>query len=309
MPTVKHIKITDANHQRLDNWLLRELKGVPKSRIYRAIRKAEIKVNGRRTQAEYRLQNGDEVRLPPLRVAEKPESAPISANFSEILEKTIIHEDKDIIIMNKPSGIAVHGGSGISKGIVEGLRQIRPLAKRLELAHRIDRDTSGCLILGKKSSIVQELHAKFAERRVKKGYLLVVHGVCDFEQKVVEYPLERYQLKSGERRVKVSDQGKSAKTVFKVITRFERASLLRAEPETGRTHQLRVHAAQIGHPIVGDEKYGHLEQDGQLAGKLASRLFLHASELQFKLKDNVIALCATLDPAFLALLRYLNEKV
>lgn len=297
----------DIAGQRIDNFLMKICKGVPKSRLYKAMRRGEVRVNKKRIKPEYRLQHQDEVRIPPLRQGDKPEVF-VSTNRINVLTAAIIFENEDLILLNKPAGIAVHGGSGVDYGVVEVLRIARPHCRALELAHRLDRDTSGCLLLGKKASITKALQEQFRKKSVEKTYLMLVHGQCQFEDKTVELPLERYLLASGERRVRVSKQGKPASTEFHTLQRFAAASYLQAKLLTGRTHQLRVHCKSLNHVILGDTKYGDLEQDQQLNPLAAKRLYLHAASLSFidPRSEQRMSFCATIDPLFAAELKILN---
>ena len=273
----------EAEHegQRIDNFLKTQLKGVPKSLIYRILRKGEVRVNKKRIKPEYKLCAGDEVRVPPVRVAEKNELP--SANLGSIqrLESQILFEDEAMIVLNKPSGMAVHGGSGLSFGVIEGLRALRPEARFLELVHRLDRDTSGCLLLAKSRPALLALNTSLKQQQMDKRYLALVAGRWPARRDFVAARLDRYTLANGERRVRVDAEGKVARTRFAVREAFPKVSLLEAEPVTGRTHQIRVHAAHAGHPLLGDDKYGTRESQ-QLAARLGlSRLFLHAESLAF----------------------------
>lgn len=287
--------------QRLDNFLIGRLKGVPKSRIYRAIRKGEVRINGKRVKAEYKLEVGDEVRIPPLRVASAGDQVPISQSLMTLIEASIIYEDDSVIFLNKPKGIAVHGGSGIPFGLIEILRASRPKAKFLDLAHRLDRDTSGCLVVAKKSSILKQLNLIFKEKSIGKKYLALVHGRCAFKKKIIDVPLHVGKLGSGERYVRTSKDGKSAVTTFRVLGFLKSCTLVEVTPLTGRTHQIRVHAKALGHPIVGDEKYGLAELDAQLFQSFPRRLYLHCASLVFQLPDQAgqYAIGAVLDANFL----------
>ncbi|MBA2654838.1 MAG: RluA family pseudouridine synthase [Gammaproteobacteria bacterium] len=290
----------DENHtqQRIDNFLFSQLKGVPKSRIYKALRKGEVRVNKKRVKPEYKLQLGDILRLPPFRTPMKDENKPAvpGTRLSELIKTQIMMEDNDLIILNKPAGIAVHGGSGISFGVIEILRALNPRAKFLELVHRLDRDTSGCLLIAKKSSVLKEIHSLLIAREVTKTYWLLVAGKCDFKEETVEAPLQKNILKSGERIVVVDEEGKSAKTIFKCIKHIGNLSLLEAKPVTGRTHQIRVHAAYLGHPIVGDDKYGDHEVNKECRRQGINQLCLHSSSIEFYLqsKERKVAICALL---------------
>ncbi len=272
----------DEAGQRIDNFLLARLKGVPKSMIYRILRKGEVRVNKGRIKPEYKLTAGDVIRIPPIRVAEKQET-PVSAKLDKVaaLAGCILYEDDHILVINKPSGTAVHGGSGLSFGVIEGLRALRPEARFLELVHRLDRDTSGILLIAKKRSALRTLHEQLRLKQMQKDYLALVRGQWQSHCKVVEAPLLKNILQSGERVVKVSKEGKPSETRFKVEERYAFATLVRASPVTGRTHQIRVHTLHAGHPIACDDRYGDRVFDAQLAETGLNRLFLHASSLKF----------------------------
>ncbi|WP_272536311.1 MULTISPECIES: 23S rRNA pseudouridine(955/2504/2580) synthase RluC [unclassified Providencia] len=280
---VQFIDISDDEAgQRIDNFLLTKLKGVPKSMIYRIIRKGEVRVNKGRIKPEYKLVEGDQVRIPPVRVAER-ETTPVSAKLDKVaaLANCILFEDDVLLVLNKPSGTAVHGGSGLSFGVIEGLRALRPEARFLELVHRLDRDTSGILLVAKKRSALRALHEQLRLKQMQKDYLALVRGNWQSHMKVVQAPLLKNILQSGERVVKVSSEGKPSETRFKVEERFDNATLIKASPVTGRTHQIRVHTLYAGHPIAFDDRYGDKQFDSQLAGTGLNRLFLHASALKF----------------------------
>lgn len=280
---VQFIDISDDEAgQRIDNFLLSKLKGVPKSMIYRIIRKGEVRVNKGRIKPEYKLLEGDQVRVPPVRVAER-ETAPVSAKLDKVaaLADCILYEDESILVINKPSGTAVHGGSGLSFGVIEGLRALRPEARFLELVHRLDRDTSGILLVAKKRSALRALHEQLRLKQMQKDYLALVRGNWQSHTKVVQAPLLKNILQSGERIVRVSSEGKPSETRFKVEERFENATLVKASPVTGRTHQIRVHTLHAGHPIAFDDRYGDKQFDSQLADTGLKRLFLHAYVLKF----------------------------
>lgn len=272
----------DEAGQRIDNFLLARLKGVPKSMIYRIIRKGEVRANKGRIKPEYKLNAGDIIRIPPVRVSEKEEIA-VSPKLGKVaaLSECILYEDEHLMLINKPSGTAVHGGSGLSFGVIEGLRALRPEARFLELVHRLDRDTSGVLLIAKKRSALRALHEQLRLKQMQKDYLALVRGEWQSHTKVIQAPLLKNILQSGERIVKVSSEGKPSETRFKVEERFEFATLVKASPVTGRTHQIRVHALHAGHPIAFDDRYGDREFDAQLASTKLNRLFLHASSLTF----------------------------
>lgn len=290
-PVVQMVNIDeDDAGQRVDNYLVRTLKGVPKTRVYRIIRKGEVRVNKKRVTADYRLQSGDLLRIPPVRVAEKASQVVPGTVLTELLEGSIIYEDKTLIIINKPSGIAVHGGSGISFGVIEALRKIRPNERSLELVHRLDRDTSGCLMIAKRRSMLRYLHQQFQEDKVSKIYNALVIGRWPSRKVLVNAPLKKFSLKSGERMVRVDvDEGKRSKTSYKVLERYnhqgESATLVEASPITGRTHQIRVHCLHGGHAILGDDKYGADEDNSRFRQWGLKRLFLHAARLKLFLQD------------------------
>lgn len=290
----------DEQHagQRIDNFLITALKGVPKSRIYRLLRKGEVRVNKGRIKPEYRLQMGDQVRIPPVRVAEKAEQETPHAYQIERIEQSILHEDKNILVLNKPSGIAVHGGSGVSLGVIEILRVLRPNAPFLELVHRLDRETSGCLMIAKKRSSLRQLHDMLRENDVKKTYLALLMGCWKGGKRTINASLQKNQLRSGERMVTVSDEGKASVSHFNPLKAFQDCTLVDVNLETGRTHQIRVHAAHVGHPIAGDEKYGDEAFNSVMKRRGLKRLFLHAAELRFTWPESgeVMHFKAPLDP-------------
>ncbi|MCF7557231.1 23S rRNA pseudouridine(955/2504/2580) synthase RluC [Pseudomonas petrae] len=272
--------------QRIDNFLITYLKGVPKTLIYRILRKGEVRVNKGRIKPEYKLQAGDVVRVPPVRVPERDEPVPVAQGLLQRLEAAIVHEDKGLIVLNKPAGIAVHGGSGLSFGVIEAFRQLRPDAKELELVHRLDRDTSGLLMIAKKRSMLRHLHEQLRGDGVDKRYMALVRGSWPTAQKQVRAPLLKSNLRSGERMVEVNEEGKEALTLFKVLRRFgEFATLVEARPITGRTHQIRVHALHAGHCIAGDPKYGDEDFSREIRDLGGKRLFLHAYALTVPLPD------------------------
>jgi 23S rRNA pseudouridine955/2504/2580 synthase len=272
--------------QRIDNFLITYLKGVPKTLIYRILRKGEVRVNKGRIKPEYKLQAGDVVRVPPVRVPERDEPVPVAQGLLQRLEAAIVHEDKGLIVLNKPAGIAVHGGSGLSFGVIEAFRQLRPDAKELELVHRLDRDTSGLLMIAKKRSMLRHLHEQLRGDGVDKRYMALVRGNWPTAQKQVRAPLLKSNLRSGERMVEVNEEGKEALTLFKVLRRFgDFATMVEARPITGRTHQIRVHALHAGHCIAGDPKYGDEGFSREIRDLGGKRLFLHAYALTVPLPD------------------------
>src|SRR5262245_21262008 len=265
----------DAAGQRLDNYLTKLLKGVPKSLIYRIVRSGEVRINSRRIEPGYRVQTGDRLRLPPLRTA-KPAKTGSRPPGATRLGAPVIYEDDHLLVINKPAGTAVHGGSGISRGVVEQLRLERPEGRYLELVHRLDRETSGVLLLAKRRSALTELHRQLRDGRVQKIYCALVKGRWRDGQRSVMLPLQKYVLKSGERRVSVREDGRAAHSVFRLRQRWIDYSLLEAELKTGRTHQIRVHLAHLGFPIAGDDKYGDFALNRKLARQGLKRMFLHA---------------------------------
>jgi 23S rRNA pseudouridine955/2504/2580 synthase len=274
-PEVRWLEIGEEHaSQRIDNFLLRELKGVPKSHVYRVLRSGEVRVNSGRVGPDYRLQVGDRVRIPPVRIsAKRPQARPA--------EFPVVFEDHALLVVDKPAGVAVHGGSGVSFGVIESLRASRPQAKVLELAHRLDRDTSGLLVVAKKRSALVELHRMLRDGEVDKTYLALVKGIPAERAFQIDEPLHKYVSGSGERRVSVKEGGMRAVTKVKVAKAWDELSQLEVRLLTGRTHQIRVHLAHAGHPVVGDDKYGDFELNRALAKRGAKRLMLHASRLAF----------------------------
>ncbi|MDH3547757.1 MAG: RluA family pseudouridine synthase [Gammaproteobacteria bacterium] len=265
--------------QRIDNFLRNELPGVPKGRVYRLLRRGEVRVNGGRVRAEYKLQEGDEVRVPPARVSTGT-PAPPERLAAEMLDR-VIYEDKRLLVIDKPTGAAVHGGSGISHGVIELLRHARPDLNDLALVHRIDRETSGCLVMAKRRSALRELHERFREGKVEKNYLALVVGDWQYGEQLIDVPLLVQNRKGGERHVIVSDKGKEARTRVSLSRTYGIYSLLQCAPATGRTHQIRVHLYHAGHPIAGDDRYGD-EEANKAAKQLGlKRLFLHAQSIAF----------------------------
>ncbi|MGF1720243.1 23S rRNA pseudouridine(955/2504/2580) synthase RluC [Vibrio kyushuensis] len=270
----------DMAGQRIDNFLRNQLKNLPKSMVYRIVRKGEVRVNKKRIKAEYKLQAGDIVRIPPVTLEEKDDDPVISTKLNKVaqLESNIIFEDDHLLILNKPSGLAVHGGSGLKFGAIEALRALRPTARFLELVHRIDRDTSGILLVAKKRSALRHLQAQFREKTVKKFYFALVMGQWKGTCKVINAPLLKNEVNSI---VRVNPKGKASETRFKIIEKFDDATLIQASPITGRTHQIRVHAQYAGHPIAWDDRYGDRRFDAYTGKCGLDRLFLHAANIKF----------------------------
>ena len=296
LSNVASVEVDSASEgQRVDNFLMRVCKGVPRSHIYRVLRTGEVRVNSRRVDATYRLQPGDRVRIPPLRTAVRAakRAPPISSLPPVVLE------DDSLLVIDKPAGLAVHGGSGVSFGVIEQFRAARPLLKFLELAHRLDRDTSGLLVLAKKRSALTALHAALREGRVRKRYLALVVGRWKDGERRVSLPLKKYVTRSGERRVSVHREGRESQTVFRKERSLGDLTLLSADLLTGRTHQIRVQLAHLGFPVAGDDKYGDFARNRELAKLGLGRLFLHAAELEFEhpVTGKPVELRAPLPPA------------
>jgi 23S rRNA pseudouridine955/2504/2580 synthase len=265
--------------QRIDNFLLSLEKGVPKSRIYRALRKGEVRVNKGRIKQTYKLQLGDVVRVPPLRLAEPAETPQVSDSLRALIETHIVFEDEAMLVLNKPAGLAVHAGSQIQMGVIEALRQIRAELPFLELVHRLDRDTSGCLLLAKSRESLLNLQQQMLSDGIDKRYLTLLKGHITQDERLVEKPLEKNTMSSGERMVQVSEHGKYAKTLFIQRDDYSTAQLVEVKLFTGRTHQIRVHAASIGHPVAGDDKYGDKAFNKVIKTHGLKRMFLHAWRL------------------------------
>ena len=282
-----HFSVSNQHtDQRLDNFLVTRLKGVPKSCIYRLVRTGKVRINRKRKSPFYRVQVNDLIALPNLRMGalEKPIPQP-SLTLKQLLLQSILFENKDFFVLNKPYGLAVHGGSGISLGLIESIRQLYP-KDVLELGHRLDRETSGCIIITKKPSILKNVHALFREGHIKKTYQMLVKGHWQSTIKHIDIPLKKNQLKSGERIVTAHAEGKPSLTYFKVLRYFENSTLLQADLCTGRTHQIRVHTQYANHPIIGDQKYGD-KTTNRIFSKIGlKRLFLHASKVAFTLPNS-----------------------
>lgn len=291
---VQSLKITQEQEgQRLDNFLLARLKGVPKSRIYRLVRKGEVRVNKGRKEIKYRLNTGDVVRIPPIRIASTEPPSYLPDALKNQLEHNILFEDESLLVLNKPFGFAVHGGTGIQSGIIEAMRLMRPNAHFLELVHRLDRDTSGCLIIAKKRSVLRVLHEQFRGDGIKKTYLAILNGNWQRKKLKVDAPLKKNVGKGGERHVVVHKQGKTALSLFTRKKVQHNLTLVSVELKTGRTHQIRVHAAWLGHPIVGDERYGDNEVNKVYRIRGFKRMFLHAQQLSFKHPVNGLIVSVT----------------
>ncbi|OFZ72903.1 MAG: RNA pseudouridine synthase [Betaproteobacteria bacterium RBG_16_64_9] len=267
----------ESDRQRIDNFLLRHCKGVPRSHIYRILRTGEVRVNSRRVDATYRVREGDRVRIPPIRVAGRGTGKlPAPA-----VELPVLLEDDWLLAVDKPAGMAVHGGSGVSFGVIERMRSARPELKRLELVHRLDRETSGVLLLAKKRVALLALHAALREGRAEKSYIALVKGKWRGEERRIDLPLRKYLTSAGERRVSVDAQGRASITVFRPLRQGRSCTLLSADLHTGRTHQIRVHLAHLGYPIAGDDKYGDFDWNRELSRQGLKRMFLHAAQMSF----------------------------
>ncbi len=308
MSDVRYTEINaEENGQRLDNYLMRILKGVPKSHVYRIIRGGEVRVNKKRAQPSSRLCEGDQVRIPPVRTSQDKD-VHVGPQLTQRLLDSVIYEDECLLVVNKPAGIAVHGGSGLSLGVIEALRKTRTDLSYLELVHRLDKDTSGCLLLAKKRSALRSIQSLLEARLVSKTYwALLCHPWQGKKSLIVDAALEKNTLKSGERVVRVTENGKLSQTSIKLLENYQQSCWVEASPKTGRTHQIRVHSAHLGHPIVGDHKYGgDLPIDGIDAKK--SRLYLHARAIQFNLNDKNYAFQAELDQRFADTLKQLRAR-
>jgi 23S rRNA pseudouridine955/2504/2580 synthase len=279
---VQHFEVTEEEAgQRLDNYIQRRLGAIPRSRIYRVIRKGEVRVNGRRARPELRLQLHDRVRVPPVRIAPPAERMRPSGDLSARLARAIVHEDENLIVLDKPAGVAVHGGSGVSFGVIEALRAARP-GEPLELVHRLDRDTSGCLLIARRAAPLRELHALMRANAFEKRYLVLVRGKWDLGAKRIDVPLRTDTRVGGERTVRAAASGKASVSEFRPVQFFGRtATLMEVTLHTGRTHQIRVHAAHAGHPVAGDEKYGDAAFNETMRDLGLRRMFLHAHSLSF----------------------------
>lgn len=281
-PSVRYLHVSaDRAGQRLDNFLLTHLKGVPRSWVYRVIRRGEVRVNKARTKPGQALAAGDQIRIPPVRRDVSSPQSPGKA-WQQAITRAILYEDAELLVLNKPSGVAVHGGSGVNHGVIEILRSLHPRHADWELAHRLDRETSGCLLIAKKRAVLRQLHGLQQGRQMNKRYLALVSGRWSEPQCQVDAPLRKNTLCSGERIVTVAADGKSARTHFRMQRRVGRHTLVEARLETGRTHQIRVHAAHMGTPVLGDEKYGELRHNQMARQQGLKRLFLHAWQLRFR---------------------------
>lgn len=310
--SVREVSVdTESHGQRIDNYLSAYLKGVPRSHIYRLLRRGEVRVNSRRIAPAYRLQLGDLIRVPPVRVAETEAPIPPQNRVLEVLRGAILYEDRRLLVLNKPAGMAVHGGSGLSWGVIEAMRALRPEEQHLELVHRLDRETSGCLLISKRNSSLRQLHELIRTGRIEKRYLALLAGRLAQNWLEVDAPLQRNILRGGERLVSLDPiQGKAALTQFRRLNLFADSTLVEARLITGRTHQIRVHAASLGHPVLGDEKYGDERANARMREQGLRRLFLHAESLSFRWpgEDAEFSARAPLDPVLVGLLPRLGRS-
>lgn len=300
------VQIDEARDgQRIDNFLVTLLKGVPRSHIYRLLRTGQVRVNKGRIKASYRLQEGDLLRLPPVATVE---AAPprISGGLIASLEQAVLYEDEDLLVLDKPAGLAVHGGTGLRYGLIEALRELRPECPHISLVHRLDRDTSGCLLVAKNRRLLPALQDLFRHHAVEKRYLTLVRGRWRGGARTVRAALTRGRLQSGERMVRTDEDGREAETRFTPITRLPGATLMSAAIRTGRTHQIRVHAASLGHPVAGDDKYGDDAFNEVMRRQGLKRMFLHAHRLAFRLGERRVEVVAELPPALAALVKRLE---
>lgn len=299
----------DMAGQRLDNFLMARLRGIPKGKIYRIVRKGEVRVNKGRVKPDTRLQAGDQVRIPPVVKPERPTSSIPGERVQAVMENAVVFENDELLVVNKPSGIAVHGGSGLSFGLIEVLRAARPEARFLELVHRLDRDTSGLVMVAKKRSALKFLQDELRRREVRKHYHALVSGHWPGEVSEVSEPLLRYEMPNGERRVRVDEEGKPSLTRYRVLDAWSGYSLVEASPVTGRTHQIRVHCASAGHPIAGDDKYMDAASQRAFRSVGGNRLMLHARSLEVRLpvSEQWHRLEAPYDDAFAAVLVHLDR--
>jgi 23S rRNA pseudouridine955/2504/2580 synthase len=304
---VVHVEVVpDQAGRRIDNWLIAELKTVPRTHVYRLLRTGQVRVNGGRVRPDYRVKAGDRIRVPPVKRDVAP-SRTVPKGLMATVNAAIVREEPDLLVLNKPAGLAVHGGSGQSFGVIEALRAARP-DEELELAHRLDRDTSGLLLIARNGRTLRALHALLREGRVEKRYLALVLGAWNLGKAVVDAPLATHARRGGERLVRVSEAGKEARSVFSPVDFFgSRATLVEVMLDTGRTHQIRVHAAHAGHPVAGDPKYATREANQELAAMGLRRMFLHAHALSFPWPspDHLYSVSVPLPPELAQLLEQL----
>ncbi|MDF2939902.1 MAG: rRNA pseudouridylate synthase [Gammaproteobacteria bacterium] len=312
MSQVNFVTIDEQHEgQRIDNFLMSYFKKLPKSAMYRILRKGEVRVNKKRVEASYRLTEGDIIRIPPVKDLnpEATEAPQLDYHKRSLLADCVLFENDQFMVINKPAGIAVHGGSGHKSGLIETLRLMRPEAKFLELAHRLDKETSGCLLIAKKSSILKVLHAQLREHKIKKTYHALVLGKWPKQLNRMDAPLCKSIVGAGECVVKSEEEGKEALTTFQVLELFKEVSLIAAFPHTGRTHQIRVHTQLAGHPIIGDDKYADQNSNATLAKRYGSkRMCLHAAKLSFSLNEESFSIEAPYDAKFNDILKQLRHE-
>lgn len=296
----------DCAGQRIDNFLISRLKGLPKSRLYRLLRKGEVRVNKGRVKPDYRIAAGDRVRIPPVDLAASPAPVQLSSSLANVLARATLFEDEQWLVINKPEGLAVHGGSGQSVGLIEALRILRDDCRYLELCHRIDKDTSGCIVIAKKRSALKRFHSALREKKLTKKYAVLVTGNWPAGIDVVNAPLVKNVMQSGERMVFASVEGKPSKTLFSVQQKFAQYTLLEAQPVTGRTHQIRVHSKVAGFPIAGDRKYGNDTVNKQLRAVGYKQLFLHAQSISVPAEQGYINVRSELPDSWVSLLESLS---
>ena len=307
--TVQHLIVTQNEEgQRLDNYLLRILKGVPRSHIYRIVRGGEVRINKKRAKPSARLCQGDTIRIPPIRTA-TTQNIQVSDGLAAVLSRAILFEDDKMIVLSKPAGIAVHGGSGLSLGVIEAMRKVRTDLSYLELVHRLDKDTSGCLLLAKKRSTLRAIQGLLEARQVEKTYWALTANPWQGRTSLwVDLPLQKSILQSGERMVMANEEGKQSRTHFSLLENYADACWVEARPKTGRTHQIRVHAAQLGHPIIGDGKYGATQHPLPELKPLKPRMYLHAYAIQFTLNEQNYHFKAEPDEGFARAIQLLGGK-
>lgn len=310
---VRHLLISpEQAGQRVDNFLLRELRNVPRSHVYRLLRSGQVRVNGGRVKPTRKLQAGDDLRLPPIRDPGERHSQRVPDAGREEIRRAILHEDDQLLVLNKPAGWAVHAGSGVPYGVIDALRQIREECPFLELAHRLDRETSGCLIAAKDRATLQQLHAGFRHSQTETGHLKRYVALCTGRwtgsERLVELPLDDQRLESGERMVKVDhEQGRMARSLFRLRKQFARACLLEIDISTGRMHQIRVHAQSLGHAVLGDQKYGDRDINRQFRRQGLKRMFLHAEQVELKMGTDTRGFSAPLPAELTRLLDELDD--
>lgn len=309
---VRYVTISgEEEGQRLDNYLINCLKSVPKSKVYHIVRKGEVRVNKKRIPPSYRLKQGDQVRIPPLTVTAGKVTSPPAETTTSLLRSRILYEDDEIVILNKPSGMSVHAGSSVRMGVIEAMRYLYPKSKHIELAHRLDAETSGCLILAKKKRVLRELHQLLREGQIKKVYQTLTKGLWPKDRLSVNFALTKKFVDGGKHVVRVDQQhGKAATTHFDIINLYALATLIEARLLTGRTHQIRVHAASIGHPIAGDDRYGDAHFNKKMRELGLRRMFLHAVSVEFTLpqSNRHIKVVAPLDLELKKFLTVLNHE-